>query len=81
MPRPPFSKTLSEFQTWFATEEACVHYLAELRWPDGYACPRCSHDQAYELTSRPIYKCKDCHYQVSVTAGTVLHGTRLSMRD
>ena len=86
MPRPPFSKTLSEFQTWFATEEACVHYLAELRWPDGYACPRCSHDQAYELTSRPIYKCKECHYkechyQVSVTAGTVLHGTRLSMRD
>ena len=81
VPRPLFPKTLSEFQTWFTTEQACVHYLAESRWPDGYVCPRCGHDQAYELTSRPIFKCKQCHYQVSATAGTVLHGTRLSMRD
>ena len=81
MPKPLFPKTLSEFQTWFATEQACAHYLAESRWPDGFVCPRCAHDQAYELTSRPIFKCKECHYQVSVAAGTVLHGTRLSMRD
>lgn len=81
MPRPPFPKTLSEFQSWFATEVACVCYFAESRWLDGYACPRCGHDQAYELMSRPIFKCKECHYQVSVTAGTVLHSTRLSIRD
>ena len=56
-------------------------YLAESRWPDGYACPRCGHHEAYELTSRPIFKCKGCHYQASVTAATVLHGTRLSLRD
>ena len=81
MSKPPFPKTLSEFQSWFATEDACVRYLAESRWPDGYACPRCGHDEAYELTSRPIFKCKKCNYQGSVTAGTVLHGTRLSIRD
>ena len=72
---------MSAFQSWFATEEACVRYLVESRWPDGYACSRCSYHEAYELTSRPVYKCKKCHYQVSVTAGTVLHGTRLSLRD
>ncbi len=67
--------------------------MVEVLWPcqdcqfgrievaDGYACPRCDHPEAYELTSRPIYKCKKCRYQVSVTAGTVLHGTRLSLRD
>ena len=81
MSRLPFPKTLSAFQSWFATDEACVEYLAESRWPDGYACPRCGHPEAYELTSRPVYKCKKCRYQVSVTAGTVLHGTRLSLRD
>ena len=62
-------------------KKACVHYLAESRWPDGYACPRCDYLEAYELSSRPVYKCKKCNYQVSVTAGTVLHGTRLPLRD
>ena len=81
MARLPFPKTLSAFQSWFASDDACVQYLADSRWPDGYACPRCGHPEAYELTSRPVYKCKKCRYQVSVTAGTVLHGTRLSLRD
>ena len=81
MSRLPFPRTLSAFQSWFATDEAYVEYLAESRWPDGYACPRCDHPEAYELTSRPVYKCKQCRYQVSVTAGTVLHGTRLCLRD
>ena len=81
MSRPPFPKTLSEFQSWFAAEEACVRYLAASRWPNGYVCPRCDHNEAYELTSRPLFKCKNCKYQISVTAGTGLHGTRLSIRD
>ena len=47
----------------------------------GYACPRCDHDEAYDLTSRRLLKCKKCKYQASVTAGTVLHGTRLSLHE
>ena len=81
MARPLFPKSLSEFQAWFDTEEACQRYLVESRWSDGYACPRCGPDEAYDLTSRRLLKCKKCTYQASVTAGTVLHGTRLSLRD
>ena len=32
MTRPPFPKSLSEFQAKFATEEACQQYLAACRW-------------------------------------------------
>ncbi|HEY6290723.1 MAG TPA: IS1595 family transposase, partial [Terriglobia bacterium] len=32
MPRPPFPKTLRQFQSDFATEEACQQYLAACRW-------------------------------------------------
>ena len=81
MARPVFPRSLSEFQAWFDNEEACQRYLVESRWPHGYACPRCGHDEAYDLTSRRLLKCKKCKYQASVTAGTVLHGTRLSLRD
>ena len=77
MPRPPFPKSVSEFQAWFGADEACLRYLIDSRWPDGYLCPRCGHRKAYELTTRAVLKCRECGYQASVTAGTVLHGTRV----
>lgn len=76
MPRPPFPKSLREFQSQFATEEACRAYLAECRWPDGFVCPRCKHRRAYELGSLQLRQCTACRYQVSVTAGTILHRTK-----
>jgi ribosomal protein L37AE/L43A len=79
MPQPPFPKSVSEFQTWFGTDQACLRYLIDSQWPDGYRCPRCGHGEAYELTSRAILKCRKCGYQASVPAGTVLHATRLPL--
>ena len=35
-------KTLRQFQSDFATEEACEQYLATCRWPEGFICPRCT---------------------------------------
>ena len=76
MPRPPFPKTLCEFQTKFASEEACQEYLAACRWPDGFVCPRCAHRRAYELVGRRRWQCLACRHQVSLTAGTILHNTK-----
>ena len=76
MPRPPFPKTLREFQTKFATEEACHQYLAACRWPDGFVCPKCGNRRAYELTNLRRWQCASCRYQVSLTAGTILHNTK-----
>lgn len=81
MARPPFPRTLREFQTQFADEGACRAYLAQSRWPNGYRCPRCTHSEAFELPRRLLWQCKACGYQTSVTAGTVLHRTRVSLRD
>lgn len=76
MPRPPFPKTLREFQSKFATEEACQQYLALCRWPDGFACPRCGNRRAYELVESRRWQCTACRHQVSLTAGTILHNTK-----
>jgi len=76
-----FPRSLSEFQTWFGTDEACLRYLIGSRWPDGYLCPRCGHGEAYELATRAVLKCRKCGYQMSVTTGTVLHATRLPIRQ
>jgi len=76
VPRPPFPKNLRQFQAQFASEEACADYLTACRWPEGFACPRCGHASAYALAGRRRWQCASCRYQVSVTAGTVLHNSK-----
>lgn len=70
-----YPKTLLELENRFKTEEACYEYLFKLRWPDGYVCPRCQNTEGW-LTSRQLYKCSKCSYQVSVTAGTIFHRSK-----
>jgi transposase-like protein len=76
MPRPTFPRSLFELQRRFPDEEACRQYLAESRWPDGFQCPRCKGQSGLELPSRLLWRCKSCGLDTSLTAGTVLHGTR-----
>ena len=67
---------MREFQRQFASEEACQAYLAACRWPDGFACPRCGHTHGYRLMEHRRWQCVACRYQVSLTAGTILHNTK-----
>lgn len=69
-----------EFQERFATEEACLQYLAASRWPDGFVCPGCGGRQAWVLARHHLWECGACRLQTSVTAGTVMHGTRTPLR-
>jgi len=64
-----------EFERQFSTEEACLQYLAQLRWPEGYRCPRCQHRKAW-LTKRSLFHCAACGYETSVIAGTIFQDTR-----
>jgi len=44
-------------------------------WPDGFRCPRCRHHEAWQI-GQELYECKNCHFQTSVTAGTIFQDTR-----
>lgn len=70
---------MQEFMDQFSTEEACRKYLIKVRWADGFKCPKCSHPAAWKL-GRGIYKCKKCNRDVSVTSGTVFHGSHIPLR-
>ena len=79
MARPPFPKTLREFQSKFAEEDACQQYLAACRWPEGFVCPRCGNRRAYELVKLRRWQCTSCRHQSSLTAGTILHNTKMPL--
>ncbi|WP_427132201.1 IS1595 family transposase [Pseudarthrobacter sp. S9] len=79
MPRPDFPRTILDFQARFGDEQACLDYLFECRWPEGYVCPRCQGRIAWPVAARGLWECAGCHYQVSLTAGTVLHKTHTAL--
>ena len=70
-----YPKNLLEFEGRFSSEEACLEYLLQLRWPGGYRCPRCQHRKAW-LTKRSLFHCAACGYETSVIAGTIFQDTR-----
>ena len=72
--------SLLEFQQAFGSEEACLKYLFEKRWPEEFQCPHCGHGEYYFLKKRRLYQCRACGYQASVTAGTIFHKTRTPLR-
>src|SRR4030067_1802953 len=75
----PTETNLLAGQRRSGTEEACPQALAQQRWPEGFRCPRCGHDHGYAITTRHSYECSQCHYQASLTAGTLFHSTNLSL--
>src|SRR5665648_79677 len=69
-----YPMNLTEFEKEFSTEDQCQEYLFKLRWKDGYHCPRCQCDKAWQV-SGVKYKCHNCGYQTSVIAGTIFQDT------
>ncbi len=81
MPRPEFPRSIVDFQDRFATEEDCREYLFASRWPEGFGCRRCGGGEIGVMhRRRVVWQCKGCGAQTSVTAGTVMHGTRQPLR-
>ena len=59
----------------FPDERACGAYLEALRWPGGFACPRCgTFGKPYHFDARPgVLRCPSCRTDTSLTAHTVMH--------
>jgi transposase-like protein len=77
------------------TEADAWAYLEELRWPKGVKCLRCHGDDVYlivpkngnsrrtssgSMSERRTWNCRPCRRQFSATTGTMMHGTKVSLR-
>lgn len=74
-----YPETMQDFMDRFSTEASCRKYLFEVRWAEGFKCPRCSSTASWQL-GRGIQKCKKCRRDISLTAGTVFHNRHLPLR-
>ena len=75
-----FPHSLIEFQSRFPDEAACVRYLFAARWPEGFVCPACGVGKAWPLQTKAwTWECARCGRQTSVTAGTIMHHSKLPL--
>jgi transposase-like protein len=73
--------TLAEFVARFSDEDACAALLRRWKYgQSGFGCAQCGGEKAWFLPSRRLDECSACGKQVSLTAGTVMHGTRKPLR-
>lgn len=73
--------TLLDFQRMFSDETACLRYLEKMRWPSGFVCEKCSvAEEPFRFSARPrVLKCRSCHEDSSVTAGTIMHRSKTNI--
>lgn len=76
----PKFKTLLQLFDYFKTEEICRSTLEQQRWNGTPECPHCGYTKIYR-TARG-FKCAnpDCYKKFSVTVGTVMENTKISLR-
>lgn len=75
--KKPKQFTVAEFMAQYATEDACLEKVWQLRYGGMEACPGCAVVGAkyYRLKKRKCYECGQCGHHIYPLAGTVMHGS------
>lgn len=74
-----YPRTLDELESRFTDEVSCREYLATIRWPGGFRCPKCR-SASHWVNAAALRICQDCGHHASVTAGTIFALTRFPLR-
>src|SRR6266478_3385951 len=75
-----YPRTIEEFEARFSSEASCREYLFQLRWPEGFRCPRCGGQESSPVRE-VLVRCRKCRHQTSVTAGTIFPSRPASPRS
>jgi len=74
--------TIKDFDKQFPTEDSCLDFLKENRFPNGIYCPKCQKITThYRIANRKVYSCEFCGSHVSPTASTIFHKSDTPLRS
>lgn len=63
----------------FGTQEACINHLESIRWPEGPVCTHCESKHIHNRKNSNRHLCRDCNRSFSVTVGTIMHASKLTL--
>jgi transposase-like protein len=77
-----FQKGMSDadFDRLYGDESQCQEALFGWRWPRGFLCPVCGGSKHSVIKTRALFQCSACRSQISLTAGTIFHSTKLPLK-
>jgi transposase-like protein len=87
---PPEFETLSQMSAIDVgrlTEEQARKILEDIRWPGGVECPHCKGRDVVRINGKAekvrdgLFRCKGCRKQFTVTVGTVMEHTHITLRQ
>lgn len=73
------SLTIFDFQKQFPDDKACMNHLSEIKWSDGFVCPRCGNTKHCRGDKDHIRQCTKCNYLSSPTSGTLFHKVKFPL--
>lgn len=73
--------TIKDFEKQFPSDDTCLDFLKNSRWPKGIFCEKCQKVTThYRITNRKVYSCEFCGSHISPTAGTIFHKSATPLR-
>lgn len=74
--------TVNDFNAEFPTDDACLEYIKEQRFPRGMAhCEKCEKERRHHRVSgRTAYACDSCGNHIYPLAGTIFEKSTTSLR-
>ena len=70
---------LIDFCKQFDSEESCEKHLREIREKEGVVCSKCGSKKHYWDKATKSWRCAKCSHETTLTAGTVMHGSKLPL--
>src|SRR5271167_1083917 len=72
--------SLHEAIAYFSGDlDAATDFLAAVRWPEGPQCPACESRLNSYISTRRIWKCRDCGRQYSAKLGTIFEDSPIPL--
>jgi hypothetical protein len=71
--------SFEEFSKEFKDNDACLNFIASVKWPQEFKCKKCGNAGYWAGTSLLSRKCTNCKYDESVLVGTLLEGSRIPL--
>ncbi len=73
--------SIADVYSQYSSPENAEKFFFDLKWSSGFVCSKCGHIHCMKVVRkkgglRTVYQCSHCGHQESVTAGTVLEGTK-----
>lgn len=86
---PKFSKLseMASIDVGRLTEDEARSILEGIRWPKGPVCPHCGSKRITRIKAKSdkvrdgVIQCNDCRGQFTVTVGTIMHRSHITLRQ